>query len=815
MPKEIEKTDWIKLEMLMDDCDTQAHVDSDLELLYVMEGSINVIVEGKSYLLEKEDVLLVNALKEHSIRRARENGDENLVCCIRISHSFLGAYTGKRRLLFWCNSVMESDSSVYVQLRKTLNNILIDSVNGQAERYFFRYSQYYRLLHLLVDYCLVAGEDFGTEGRNAGEDERLSHILEYIELNYNKELSLNGLADAFFLSPSYLSKYLKKRLGMNFVDYLYTVRLRYAMDSLLTSEEGITHIALDNGYPSVGAFNRQFKAIYGCTPSEYRMKMKSDTSRNAQEKLRQQEKRRIDERLMQHFKITLVDQTDEGDEDTLSVVADTAAMEPYKPVWNFAFNIGEAGVLLGANAREAVLYTHKLLKNKYVRFWGIFYEEMQIHGSRPYGRSSFGRLDQVINFLLEHDMKPFIDLGEKPRRILSSPMEFVRETPNSSSFGSYDDFLQCLEALMAHWVAYYGRSEVESWLFELWEDKRVEVYTDKVSYPTLFRDCSRIIKAAAPEARLGGAGNYLGWYREHTEEGLKMWLDGGIYPDFLTQTYYPYALGDFRQERFSKRKSDESDFIHAIDELRHLLLQYGFPKKEIMITDWNMTVSSRNYFNDSLWKGCYVLKCNLEAIGNVKSVVYSQLTDSTTDYPDSRLLLNGSGGLLNRDMLEKPSFIAMRMLGRLYGNIIQKGENYIITGNGEDDFAIIAFHFIARNYLYYAKPENETAVADHYKYFEHQKGLKISVELQNMKPKARYVMRQYVLNRENGSVMDEWTRLSCIDTPTPEDITYLRTRCTPRELLSYIDVKNHGLRLDFSLQPLEMRLVMLKLDTKK
>lgn len=818
MLKENENLDWIRLEVFIPEGDFNGafrkgpHVHSDLELLYIMEGRLDVTVEDKTYCMAKEDILLINALREHTIQVASGSESQSLICCIHISQSFLGEYTGNGRMLFWCNSMMENDSSIYGQLRRILNNILIDCVNGQKERYFFRYSQYYSLLHILVDYCLVTGDDIRLESRAGSEDGRLSEILEYIELNYNKELSLNKLADTFFLSVSYLSKYLKKKLGMNFVDYLYTVRLRYAMEDLLSSEEAITHIALNHGYPSIGAFNRQFKAVYGCTPSQYRQRMRNDISRAEQEKKQKKEQAHIEARLKQHFKITPKAPADAGAEEMLTVTADASDSRPYEPVWNNVFNIGEAGVLLGANAREAVLYVHKILKNKYVRFWGIFYEDMQIPAKKPYGRSSFGRLDQIINFLLENGMKPFIDIGEKPRRILSSPQEFVKEIPNGSRFLSYDEFLQCLEALMEHLVSYYGRAEVESWRFELWEDKRVEVYADKVPYMTLFKDCRRIIKGAAPLARFGGAGNYMGWYKEHTEECLQKWIDSGVYPDFLTQTYYPYALGDFCQERFSKRKSDENDFIHALDELHHFLWQYNFPTREIMVTDWNMTVSSRNYFNDSLWKGCYVLKCSLASVGSASQLVYSQLVDTTTDYPDRQRLINGSGGLLNRDMIEKPAFIAMRMLGKLYHRVISRGENYIITDNGENDYAILMFHFIGRNYLYYAKPENENTVEEHYKYFEHQNSLKMAVELKSVSEGVRYAMRQYILNRENGSLMDEWVRLSCVDMPTPEDIEYLRKRCTPRESLTYIDVKNQKLKLEFSLKPLEMRLVLLKAE---
>lgn len=801
--------DWVTMDVFVDALQKERHTHTDVELLYVMEGEINVAVEEVTYRMKKDDILVINAGKSHSVQKPVGMRPESLVCCIHISSRLLCEYTGKYRLVFWCNTVEDSTSATYKKLRTILNNLLMEYVNGNPDNYFYRYSLYYDLLHGLVNYYMVTKEDFSGDYDHK-ENDRIEDILQYIEINYNQEISLQDLADRFYLSVSYLSKYLKKKLGKNFVDYLYEVRMRYAVEELLYTKTPITHIALNHGYPSIGAFNRQFKDVYQCTPSQYRQKFVNDSSREASVKKQNKRRQRINERLLEHFNITPKSAADVSETETVPVHVDVDVFAPMQPVWNQIVTIGEAGVLLGADERAALLFAHKALKNTYVRFWGLFYEAMQIGGSGQLGKNSFGRLNQAIDFLLENDMKPMIELGEKPRRILSTPMEFVMESGNTSRFHSYDEFLRCFEALLENLESRYGRTEVESWLFELWEDKRVEVYPDKVSYIQLYQDCRQRLKQKFPRAKLGGAGNYLGWYPEHTDASIRKWIDGGTYPDFLTYTYYPYAAGEIYQERFSKRKTDEDDFIHSINELNQRLLQYGFPSRDIIISDWNMTMSSRNYFNDSLWKGCYLLKCSIEALGKVNTMVYNQLIDSTTDYQDTHLLLNGSGGLLNRDMIRKPAFIAMEMLQGLYKNLVAKGENYIITCNENQEYAIILFNFIRRNYQYYIKKESENTVWDHYQYFDHQNSQKVVIWLENLPNETVYVQRQYVVNRENGSIMDEWQQLSCVEIPSREDINYLKQRCMPKALLEYREVTDNTLKLEFVLQPLEMRSVILK-----
>lgn len=802
--------DGMDFHIFVADARKKEHVHRELEILYSIEGEIVVTVDDARYTLKKDDILLINGGRRHSVHRPVGRGKDVIVSCIHISERMLSEYTGQYHLFFWCNTMQDNEKSGYQELRKILNNLMIDYMNGKKEKYFWRYSQCYQLLHMLVTYFLVSQEDMGV-GTMSGEkdSERYQEIMHYIELYYDRDISLNELAEKFHLSVSYLSKYLKKNLGMNFTDYLYSVRLRHAVEDLLDSDKPVTRLALDHGYPSVSVFNKQFKEKYQCTPSEYRAEMKKSIL-GVEVRKEQWELNLIRERLLEHFGISQQEDKVEESDSALKIEADAVVSVPYEPVWNKAINVGSAETLLYSDMRDALLYANKYLKYQYVRIWSIFSNEFYIVRNGEWSTSGFQKLNQVLRFLVENQMKPIIELGEKPNRILIGPGEFIKEPDNRSEFTSYNQFLGCLDALMQNFVSYFGKAEVESWLIEIWDDKRTEVYVDKVPYMQLFRDCNRIIKKSAPGILVGGAGNFLGWYHEHTEESVRKWIDNGVYPDYLTYTYYPYAAGDQYSESFSKRKSDESDVSHSLDSLNQLLFHYGYPRREVYITDWNMSMSSRNYFHDSLWKGCYVLKCNLEAIGKTKALVYGQLVDSTSDYYDSCNIINGAGGLLTRDLIDKPAFIAMRMLEELQDRIVEKGDGYIITENEEQEFSIIVYNFINRNYLYYIKGENENQIEDHYRYLEHQEGKKVELTLKNLPSDTRYDIRQYITNRDQGSIMDEWVALSCMKSPNAEDITYLKRMATPKIRFEVRTVEDGCISMECHLKPLEMRLITLK-----
>ena len=66
---------------------------------------------------------------------------------------------------------------------------------------------------------------------------RIQQIQNYIQANYQSQISLNDLADRLYLSNAYLSKYVKKHLGMTFMEYLNNVRLFHAVDELLYTKK--------------------------------------------------------------------------------------------------------------------------------------------------------------------------------------------------------------------------------------------------------------------------------------------------------------------------------------------------------------------------------------------------------------------------------------------------------------------------------------------------------------------------------------------------------------------------------------------------
>ncbi len=121
-----------------------------------------------------------------------------------------------------------------------------------------------------IEALIVAVNKIEEIGSAQGcKDERMIEIMNYIQANYI-DITLDDLAEHFFLSKPYISKYIKEKSGMTFGDLVKKIRMKKARALLKSSSMTVENIALTVGYQNVEHFNRLFKKAYDMTPMQFR-----------------------------------------------------------------------------------------------------------------------------------------------------------------------------------------------------------------------------------------------------------------------------------------------------------------------------------------------------------------------------------------------------------------------------------------------------------------------------------------------------------------------------------------------------------------
>ncbi|WP_010276786.1 response regulator [Paenibacillus senegalensis] len=109
--------------------------------------------------------------------------------------------------------------------------------------------------------------------RKGNPKEPVEEAKAYIELNLNRELTLEEVADKLGLNPSYFSQLFKQMTDETFVQYRTKRRMEKSKKLLAIPHYKITDISFEVGYADHPHFTKTFKKYTGCTPSEYRERL--------------------------------------------------------------------------------------------------------------------------------------------------------------------------------------------------------------------------------------------------------------------------------------------------------------------------------------------------------------------------------------------------------------------------------------------------------------------------------------------------------------------------------------------------------------
>lgn len=114
-----------------------------------------------------------------------------------------------------------------------------------------------------------ATNDHTAHTLKAEKPELLDRIMEYVEINYAKNIVIGEVAKVFFVSASTISHLFKQKLGISFYRYV-TQRRLIESKKLIESDINLENVAMQVGFEEYSGFYRAFKKEYGISPRQYR-----------------------------------------------------------------------------------------------------------------------------------------------------------------------------------------------------------------------------------------------------------------------------------------------------------------------------------------------------------------------------------------------------------------------------------------------------------------------------------------------------------------------------------------------------------------
>lgn len=252
------------------------HQHSDtLEITYLFRGTLDVFCRNTHHVLQKDAIAITNPGIFHGAKALGPGPME------RVVFQFRGPWIEnlKEGLLIYQSDPEDPAKNNFMLTIQRLFRYLLFRYQAEEEEIVAADSDtvlltedilalLFRMLSSLVS------RQKPDQKKKEKDDAVVLSIMDYIEQNFEKKMTVNTLTNLFFLSPYYLAHKFKKVTGFTVNEFLSSCRIGEAEELLLFSDEKVPYIASVCGFDNYSYFYTVFKKINGCTPLEYRQHRK-------------------------------------------------------------------------------------------------------------------------------------------------------------------------------------------------------------------------------------------------------------------------------------------------------------------------------------------------------------------------------------------------------------------------------------------------------------------------------------------------------------------------------------------------------------
>jgi len=286
-------------------------------------------------------------------------------------------------------------------------------------------------------------------------------------------------------------------------------------------------------------------------------------------------------------------------------------------------------------------------------------------------------------------------------------------------------------------------------------------------------------------------------------------------PDFINLHYYSNDFSShFDGSNVSmlfryNLSSDPYHFDKFIVEVQSFLTGAGLSDRPIYITEWNLTASHRDLLNDTVFKSCYLARNLLNNTKGFDGLGYWSLTDFIEETQPPEDIFHGGMGHFTSNGIKKPTYYAMKFLSQLGNDILAQDNGFIITRK-ENIIQILTYNYEHFSDIYAMGESFDMTHNERYTVFLKQNKLDISIPIK-ITDFNKTTIREYVVNRQNGSVFDKWCQIGNPRELLPEDVRLLANISQPALNIYEIDIVDEHFVYQTILEPFEVRLAVIEL----
>ena len=240
------------------------------KILIHLHGNVSYCIEGRSYELKEHDIVLVNAGEVHKPILNDDSIYERII--IYVSPQLIDDYVSKGYDLACCFKQAYANQSHVLRLAATKGSRLADTIKGldstlkETNEYANELYQKLLFLEFLIQLNRITLHG-GIEYINTfSSNKKIVEILDFLNKNLTNHISIDELADKFYVSRYHLMHTFKEETGCTIGSYITTKRLLLARD-MIRDGSSVSAACDACGFGSYSSFIRAYRKQFHSTPT--------------------------------------------------------------------------------------------------------------------------------------------------------------------------------------------------------------------------------------------------------------------------------------------------------------------------------------------------------------------------------------------------------------------------------------------------------------------------------------------------------------------------------------------------------------------
>lgn len=427
--------------------------------------------------------------------------------------------------------------------------------------------------------------------------------------------------------------------------------------------------------------------------------------------------------------------------------------KPFPHFWEQMFGSGRANLTLRESYRQDLKTVKEHTGFTYVRFHAILDDENGVYDEDAQGQPvyNFSYVDEIYDGLLANHVKPFVEISFMPRKLAANltPHPFWYK-PLPSPPKNPAKWTALIQAFTEHLAERYGKAEVETWYFEVWNEPNIDFWDGEPkqgTYFALYDETAKALKSVDLKLRVGGPATaqaaWVSAFITHCKQNNIPFdfVSTHVYGNEDSKNVFGHELPISRKDMVGRSAKKVYDEVKAS----------AAPETPIIWSEYNATYMTQREVTDSAFMGPWLANNIRECDGLQSMMSYWSFSDVFEEQGVVKTPFYGGYGLIAERHLPKAAFWAFDLLHSLGDQrLAVDSEDALLTRRSDGTLVLALWNYAEPGEAGAPKTFHLTA-----------RGLKAkSYSLRSVSP-------------GHASVLEAWEKMGSPVSPTPSQAEML------------------------------------------